>query len=104
MSRAPREIFATKNHNEMSTPPKTTPDVSVAGMQPGDAAVEVQPKQGGGLTLSPLPVGGRRRKSKKTAKKTAGRRRRRGGAEDELAAAPVEGARRRRKTRKAGRR
>lgn len=87
----------------MSTPPKTTPDVSVAGMQPGDAAVEVQPKQGGGLTLSPLPVGGRRRKSKKTAKKTAGRRRRRGGAEDEISGAPAEGARRR-KTRKAGRR
>jgi hypothetical protein len=86
----------------MSTPPKTTPDVSVAGMQPGDATVEVQPKQGGGLTLSPLPVGGRRgRKSKKTAKKTAGRRRRRGGADDEVA--PVEGARRR-KTKKAGRR
>lgn len=102
MSHAPREIFPTKNHNEMSTPPKTTPDVSVAGMQPGDATVEVQPKQGGGLTLSPLPVGGRRRKSKKTAKKTAGRRRRRGGADDEVA--PVEGARRRRKTKKAGRR
>jgi hypothetical protein len=87
----------------MSTPPKTTPDVSVAGMQPGDATVEVQPKQGGGLTLSPLPVGGRRRKSKKTAKKTAGRRRR-GGADDEVA--PVEGARRRktRKGKKAGRR
>ena len=87
MSHAPREIFPTKNHNEMSTPPKTTPDVSVAGMQPGDATVEVQPKQGGGLTLSPLPVGGRRR---------------RGGADDEVA--PVEGARRRRKTKKAGRR
>ena len=78
------------------------PDVNVAGMKPGDAAVDVKPKQGGGLTLSPLPVGGRRRKSKKTAKKSAGRRRRRGGAEDEMA--PAEGARRRRKTRKAGRR
>ena len=90
----------------MSTQTATTPnpDVNVAGMKPGDASVAVTPTQGGGLTLSPLPVGGRRgRKSKKTAKKTAGRRRR-GGADDEVA--PVEGARRHktRKGKKAGRR
>lgn len=85
-----------------AAPSKTTPDVNVAGMTAGDAAVNVTPRVGGGLTLSPLPVGGRRRKSKKTAKKTAGRRRRRGGADEEVA--PVEGARRRRKTKKAGRR
>ncbi len=82
------------------------PDVNVAGMKPGDAAVSVTPHQGGGLTLSPLPVGGRR--GRKTAKKTAGRRRRRGGAEDEVAPAPAAmGARRRKtakKSRKAGRR
>ena len=81
------------------------PDVNVAGMKPGDAAVSVTTHQGGGLTLSPLPVGGRR--GRKTGKKTkkAGRRRR-GGADDETMAAPVEGARRgkSRKTRKAGRR
>ena len=80
---------------------KVSPDVNVAGMKAGDADVKVAPVAGGGLVLSPLPVGGRRRKSKKTAKKTAGRRRRRGGADEEAA---VEGARRRRKTRKAGRR
>lgn len=81
------------------------PDVNVAGMKPGDAAVEVKPHQGGGLTLSPLPVGGRR--GRKTAKKTKKAGRRRGGADDEVAAAPAVGARRRKtakKSKKAGRR
>lgn len=80
-----------------------TPDVSIAGMKPGDAEVQVNPVKGGGLVLSPLPVGGRRRKSKKGARRT----RRRGGADEEVApaAAPM-GARRRKskKTKKAGRR
>jgi hypothetical protein len=77
----------------MATPKSVTPDVSASGMKPGDAPVDVMPKQGGGYTLSPLPVGGRRRSKK------AGRRSRRGGAEGPDM---VEGARRRRKT--AGRR
>lgn len=86
----------------MATPKSVTPDVSVAGMKAGDQPVDVAPKQGGGYTLSPLPVGGRRRKSKK-----AGRRsRRRGGAEEgEEEMAPAMGARRRSgKSKKAGRR
>ena len=72
----------------MATPKSVTPDVSVAGMKAGDQPVDVAPKQGGGYTLSPLPVGGRRRKSKK-----AGRRSRRRGGADEMEAM---GARRRR--------
>ena len=89
----------------MATPKSVTPDVSVAGMKAGDQPVDVAPKQGGGYTLSPLPVGGRRRKSKK-----AGRRsRRRGGAEEMEEAGEMEpamGARRRKskKSKKAGRR
>jgi hypothetical protein len=98
----------------MATPKSVTPDVSASGMKPGDAAVDVMPKMGGGYTLSPLPTGGRRRRSTKGARrsrrrggaeemvegarrrKTAGRRsRRRGGAE--VMPASVEGARRRRK-------
>ncbi len=89
-----------------TAPSATTPDVNVSGMTAGDANVRVSPTTGGGLILSPLPVGGRR--GRKTAKKTAGRRRRRGGAEDEVAPAPAAmGARRRKtakKSRKAGRR
>lgn len=77
----------------MATPKSVTPDVSVAGMKAGDQPVDVSPKQGGGYTLSPLPVGGRR-KSRKGGKS----RRRRGGADE--AVAPVEGARR--KSRKGG--
>lgn len=68
---------------------KVTPDVNIAGMKAGDAEVAVAPKAGGGLVLSPLPVGGRRRSSKKGS-------RRRGGADE------MEGARRRRKTKKGG--
>jgi len=93
VSPALREIFAYTEHNEMATPKSMTPDVSAAGMKPGDAAVDVMPKMGGGYTLSPMPAGGRRRRSTKGARRS----RRRGGA-DEM----VEGARRRRKT--AGRR
>ena len=83
-----------------ATPAKNevTPDVNVAGMKPGDAEVAVAPKAGGGLVLSPLPVGGRRRKTKKGA-----RRHRKGGADEE----PMVAARRRRtakKSKKAGRR
>lgn len=77
---------------------KVSPDVNVAGMKAGDADVKVAPVAGGGLVLSPLPVGGRRRK---TAKKAG--RRRRGGADEE----PMVAARRRRtakKSKKAGRR
>ena len=84
----------------MATPKSVTPDVSVAGMKAGDQPVDVSPKQGGGYTLSPLPVGGRR-KSRKGGRKS----RRRGGAE-EAPAAPMDGARRRksRKTKKGARR
>ena len=84
----------------MATPKSVTPDVSVAGMKAGDQPVDVSPKQGGGYTLSPLPVGGRR-KSRKGGKS----RRRRGGA-DEAPAPALEGARRRksRKTKKGARR
>lgn len=77
----------------MATPKSMTPDVSAAGMKPGDAAVDVMPKLSGGYTLSPLPVGGRRRSR---SSKGARRSRRRGGSE------MVQGARRHRKT--AGRR
>lgn len=77
---------------------QVSPDVNIAGVRPGDADVQVTPTTGGGLVLSPLPVGGR-----KKSKKAGRRSRRRGGAEDEMAAAPVEGARRR-KSKKAGRR
>lgn len=80
----------------MATPKSMTPDVSAAGMKAGDAAVDVMPKQGGGYTLSPLPVGGRRR-----SKKAGRRSRRRGGAEGPEM---VEGARRRRRSKTAGRR
>lgn len=84
----------------MSAPTKATPspDVSVAGMKPGDAEVAVTPKQGGGLVLSPLPVGGRRGKKSRKGGKS-----RRGG-QDPMA--PTEGARRRksRKTKKGARR
>lgn len=86
----------------MSAPNKATPtpDVSVAGMKAGDADVKVTPIAGGGLTLSPLPVGGRRRKSRK-----GGKSRRRGGADEVAPAAPVMGARRKsRKTKKGARR
>ncbi len=70
-------------------------------MKPGDAEVAVTPKQGGGLVLSPLPVGGRR-KSRKGGKS----RRRRGGADEVAPAAPAMGARRgkSRKTKKGARR
>jgi len=110
VSPALREIFAYTEHNEMATPKSMTPDVSASGMKPGDAAVDVVPKLGGGYTLTPLPLmGARRRRSTKGARrsrsrkggedpsmgarrrKTAGRRRRGGGEE------MVEGARRRRR-------
>ena len=84
----------------MATPKSVTPDVSVAGMKAGDQPVDVSPKQGGGYTLSPLPVGGRR-KSRKGGRKS----RRRGGAEEVVAPAPATGARRKsRKTKKGARR
>ena len=85
----------------MATPKSVTPDVSVAGMKAGDQPVDVSPKQGGGYTLSPLPVGGRR-KSRKGGRKS----RRRGGADEAVApATPATGARRKsRKTKKGARR
>jgi hypothetical protein len=102
---------------------KTTDSAVVVPTEEGkpmmDQAAGVAKMSGGGLLLTPLPLGGGKRRSRKISKKVLkqlkkmGSRKvmkmlKKGGAEDEMMTAdapeePTEGASRRRKTRRGGR-